>query len=177
MGACQWKTVATETFFAFKYTCKVSEHESSYGTKGVTFDLIDTCLDVVALPFVVLFTIASGGTVPPDVFSWGLAIYTVLGCAGAPWLAVQTFTTTTLSVGEFQWVYKETVAGMDLNPTCYRQGKTEELDISRDGDKIILITGLTRFEVGRQNVGALSNKELNWVVDSVQTYQRQIAAI
>ena len=52
-----------------------------------------------------------------------------------------------------------------------------ELDISRDGDKIILITGLTRFEVGRQNVGALSNKELNWVVDSVQTYQRQIAAI
>ena len=144
---------------------------------GVTFDLIDTCLDVVALPFVVLFTIASGGTVPPDVFSWGLAIYTVLGCAGAPWLAVQTFTTTTLSVGEFQWEYKETVAGMDLNPTCYRQGKTEELDISRDGDKIILITGLTRFEVGRQNVGALSNKELNWVVDSVQTYQRQIAAI
>ena len=69
---------------------------------------------------------------------------------------------------------------MDLNPTCYcyRQGKTEELDISRDGvDKIILITGLTRFDVGRQNVGALSNKELNWVVDSVQTYQRQIAAI
>jgi hypothetical protein len=92
-------------------------------------------------------------------------------------LAVRALTTTTLSVGEFQWEYKETVAGVSLFPTCYRQGTTEELGISRDGDKIVLITGLTKVDFGRQNVGALSDEELNWVVDSVQIYQRQITAI
>ena len=106
-----------------------------------------------------------------------LLVYAIFGCAGASLLAARAFTTATLSVGEFQWEYKETVAGMSLIPTCYRQGKTEELDISRDGDKIILITGLAKAEVGRRNVGALSNEELNWVVDSVQAYQRQITAI
>ena len=92
-------------------------------------------------------------------------------------LAVRALTTTTLSVGEFQWEYKETVAGVSLFPTCYRQGTTEELGISRDGDKIVLITGLTKVDFGRQNVGALSDEELYWVVDSVRIYQRQITAI
>jgi hypothetical protein len=94
-------------------------------------------------------------------------------------LAVRALTTTTLSVGEFQWEYKEslTVAGVSLVPTCYRQGTTEELGISRDGDKIVLITGLTKVDFGRQNVGALSDEELYWVVYSVRKYQRQITAI
>ena len=144
---------------------------------AVAPDLVNFCVYVVAFPFAILSCIASGETVPPEVLAAGLAIYAILGCAGAPWLAVQAFTTTTLSVGEFQWEYKETVAGMRQIPTCYRQGETEELNISRDGDKIMLITGLTRVEVGRRNVGALSNEELNWVVDSVQAYQRQITAI
>ena len=148
-----------------------------YFLYAVAPDLVNFCVYVVAFPFAILSCIASGETVPPEVLAAGLAIYAILGCAGAPWLAVQAFTTTTLSVGEFQWEYKETVAGMRQIPTCYRQGETEELDISRDGDKIMLITGLTRVEVGRRNVGALSNEELNWVVDSVQAYQRQITAI
>ena len=144
---------------------------------GVAPDLVNFCVGIVAFPFYFLSCIISGETVPPEVLAYCLAVYAILGCAGAPWFAVQAFTTTTLSVGEFQWEYKETVAGMSLIPTCYRQGKTEELDISRDGDKIILITGLAKAEVGRRNVGALSNEELNWVVDSVQAYQRQITAI
>merc|ERR1712194_206385 len=116
-----------------------------------------------------------------EYFEGVAGLYAALGCAGAAWLAVKlavrALTTTTLSVGEFQWEYKETIAGLSLIPTCYRQGTTEDLDISRDGDKIVLITGLTKVDFGRQNVGALSDKELNWVVDSVQIYQRQITAI
>ena len=52
-----------------------------------------------------------------------------------------------------------------------KQGTTEELDIIRDGDTIVLITGLTKVDFGRQNVVALSDEELNWVVDSVQICQ------
>ena len=66
---------------------------------------------------------------------------------------------------------------MSLIPTCYRQGTTEELDISRDGDKIVLITGLTKVDFGRQNAGALSDEELNWVVDSVQICQSRCPAL
>ena len=137
--------------------------------------LLDVLLDVLPHGYWDGFPSCSAIPILDD-FHGVAGLYAILGCAGAAWLAVRALTTTTLSVGEFQWEYKETVAGVSLIPTCYRQGKTEELDISRDGDKIILITGLTRFEVGRQNVGALSNKELNWVVDSVQDYQRQITA-
>ena len=70
-------------------------------------------------------------------------------------------------------------AGMSLHvlPTTHatgKQGTTEELDIIRDGDTIVLITGLTKVEFGRQNVGALADEELNWVVDSVQNCESQI---
>ena len=51
-----------------------------------------------------------------------VAVNAIFGCAGASWLtawlAARAFTTATLSVGEFQWEYKETIAGMI--PTCYR---------------------------------------------------------
>ena len=47
-----------------------------------------------------------------------VAVDAIFGCAGASWLAARAFTTATLSVGEFQWEYKETIAGMIL--TCYR---------------------------------------------------------
>ena len=150
-------------YIAAVFLCAVAPHL-------VSFPLV-----IVALPFAFLSNIVSGETVRLDyieTLAACLPIYAILGCAGA----VQAFTTTTLSVGEFQWEYEETVAGMSLIPTCYRQGETEDLDISRDGDKIILITGLAKAEVGRRNVGALSNEELNWVVDSVQDYQRQITA-
>ena len=151
-------------YIAAVFLCAVAPH------------LVALPLGVVALPFAILSNIVSGETVPLkeniETLAACLPIYAILGCAGA----VQAFTTTTLSVGEFQWEYKETVAGMSLIPTCYRQGETEDLDISRDGDKIILITGLAKAEVGRRNVVALSNEELNWVVDSVQDYQRQITA-
>ena len=41
-----------------------------------------------------------------------VAANAIFGCAGASWLAARAFTTTTLSVGEFQWEYKETFAGV-----------------------------------------------------------------
>ena len=147
-------------YIAFVFLCAVAP------------DLVSFFLGAVALPFATLSSIALGETVPVEALAAYLPIYAILGCAGV----VQAFTTTTLSVGEFQWEYEETVAGMSLFPTCYRHGETKDLDISRDGDKIILITGLAKAEVGRRNVGALSNEELNWVVDSVQDYQRQITA-
>ena len=90
--------------------------------------------------------------VPWDVYHGVAGLYAILGCAGAAWLAVRALTTTTLSVGEFQWEYKETVAGVSLISTCYRQGTTEELDISRDGDTIVLITGLTKVDFGRISI-------------------------
>ena len=144
--------------------------------------LLDVLLDALSHGVLVLgaYSYWDGNDfhgVPWDDYHGVAGLYAILGCAGAAWFAVRALTTTTLSVGEFQWEYKETVAGVSLMPTCYRQGTTEELDISRDGDKIVLITGLTKVDFGRQNVGALSDKELNWVVDSVQIYQRQITAI
>ena len=45
-------------------------------------------------------------------------------CASAAWAAVRAFTSATLSVGEFQWEYKETFAGVIT--TRYRQGPVEE---------------------------------------------------
>ena len=99
----------------------------------------------------------------------------------APWLAARAFTTVTLSVGEFQWEYKETVAGMSLIPTCYMQGRTEEFEVygytrGKSGEILILVTGLNKVEVARQNVESLPDYELTWVINSVQSYQEQITA-
>ena len=109
-----------------------------------------------------------------------VAVNAILGCASASWLAARAFTTTTLSVGEFQWEYKETIAGMI--PTCYRQGSVQELDIclqetsrnrGRSGDKQLkLITGLETICIGGNS--RVSEEEIAWVFDSVE---RQIAAI
>ena len=96
-----------------------------------------------------------------------VAVNAIFGCAGASWLTARAFTTTTLSVGEFQWEYKETVAGVIT--TRYRQGPVEELDIcllGRDQDrKFELITGTEKFCIGDNS--QLSDKEADWVFDSI----------
>ena len=98
----------------------------------------------------------------------------IFGCAGASWLAARAFTTATLSVGEFQWEYKETIAGRI--PTCYRQGSVEELDVCLQDfiqDKqLTLITGLKTICISGNT--RLSEEESAWVFNSVC---EQIAAI
>jgi hypothetical protein len=94
----------------------------------------------------------------------------IFGCAGASWLAARAFTTATLSVGEFQWEYKETIAGRI--PTCYRQGSVEELDVCLEDKQLTLITGLKTICISGNT--RLSEEESAWVFNSVC---EQIAAI
>jgi len=94
----------------------------------------------------------------------------IFGCAGASWLAARAFTTATLSVGEFQWEYKETIAGRI--PTCYRQGSVEELDVCLEDKQLTLITGLKTICISGNT--RISEEESAWVFDSVY---EQIAAI
>ena len=73
----------------------------------------------------------------------------VVFCAN--WLAARAFTSATLSVGAFEWEYKETVAGVIT--MCYRQGPVEELDIYHEshwsrGDTLELITGCKKVRIG-----------------------------
>ena len=94
--------------------------------------------------------------------------------AGASWFAPVAFTSATLSVGEFEWEYKETVAGVIT--TCFRQGPVEELDIYHEsdwkGDTLELITGCKKFGIGGNS--DLSPIEARWVYDAVKG---QVAAI
>jgi len=99
-----------------------------------------------------------------------LLVYAIFGCAGASLLAARAFTTATLSVGEFQWEYKETIAGMI--PTCYRQGSVEELDLCIQDQQFVLITGQKELCIGGNS--RVTEEESNWVFNSVK---RQIAAI
>ena len=98
----------------------------------------------------------------------------VVACAGAYWLAVSAFTSATLSVGAFEWEYKEMVAGVIT--TCYRQGPVEELDIYHEshwkGDTLELITGCKKFGIGGNS--DVSPIEAKWVCDAVK---RQLTAI
>ena len=57
---------------------------------------------------------------PPLNVIFGWPRNAIFGCVGVSWLAVRAFTSATLSVGEFQWEYKETFAGVIT--TRYRQG-------------------------------------------------------
>ena len=94
--------------------------------------------------------------------------------AGASCVAPVAFTSATLSVGEFEWEYKETVAGVIT--TCYRQGPVEELDIYHEsdwkGDTLELITGCKKFGIGGNS--DVSPIEAKWVYDAVKG---QVAAI
>ena len=99
----------------------------------------------------------------------------IFGCVGASWLAARAFTSATLSVGEFQWEYKEAFAGVIT--TRYRQGPVEELDIYHDeshwkGDTLELITGCKKFGIGGNS--DVSPIEAKWVYDAVKG---QVAAI
>ena len=97
----------------------------------------------------------------------------VVFCAN--WLAARAFTSATLSVGAFEWEYKETVAGVIT--TCYRQGPVEELDINHvesrwKGDTLELITGCKKFGIGGNS--DVSPIEAKWVYDAVK---QQLTAI
>ena len=102
-----------------------------------------------------------------------VAVNAIFGCAGASWLtawlAARAFTTATFSVGEFQWEYKETIAG--VIPTCCRQGSVEELDICLQDKQFELITGIEKICIGGNSW--LSEEESRWVFNSVK---RQIIA-
>ena len=102
-----------------------------------------------------------------------VAVNAIFGCAGASWLtawlAARAFTTATFSVGEFQWEYKETIAG--VIPTCCRQGSVEELDICLQDKQFELITGIEKICIGGNS--RLSEEESDWVFNSVK---RQIIA-
>ena len=87
----------------------------------------------------------------------------ILGCAGVAWLAARAFTSATFSVGEFQWEYKETFAGVIT--TCYRQGPVEELDIYLQDRQLELITGCKKICIGGNS--QLSEAEANWVFQSI----------
>tara|TARA_B100000768_G_scaffold8215_1_gene8653 strand:- start:27 stop:356 length:330 start_codon:yes stop_codon:yes gene_type:complete len=106
---------------------------------------------------------------------------------------VLAWTTSTLSIGEFQWEYKETVLGGEetvlgrvVVPWEYKeQGtrSTEKLDVSTEARKlaynptiaqqIVLIDGVKKVYLGGES-GRVSQEEFDWVFDSVK---RHIAAI
>ena len=87
----------------------------------------------------------------------------ILGCAGVAWLAARAFTSAAFSVGEFQWEYKEKLAGVIT--TCYRQGPVEELDIYLQDRQFELVTGCKKICIGGNS--QLSEAEANWVFQSI----------
>ena len=87
-------------------------------------------------------------------------------CASAAWAAARAFTSATLSVGEFQWEYKETVAGVIT--TRYMQGPAEELDICLQDGQFELISGSKKICIGSSQ---LSEEEANWVFQSISAQQ------
>ena len=96
-----------------------------------------------------------------------VAVNAIFGCASASWLAARAFTTTTLSVGEFQWEYKETCAGVIT--TRYMQGPVEELDICLQDGQFELISGSKKIRIGGNS--QLSEEEANWVFQSISAQQ------
>ena len=96
-----------------------------------------------------------------------VAANAIFGCAGASWLAARAFTTTTLSVGEFQWEYKETFAGVIT--TRYMQGPAGELDICLQDGQFELISGSQKIRIGGNS--QLSEEEANWVFQSISAQQ------
>ena len=91
----------------------------------------------------------------------------IFGCASAAWLAARAFTSATLSVGEFQWEYKETFAGVIT--TRYMQGPVEELDICLQDGQFELISGSKKIRIGGNS--QLSEEEANWVFQSISAQQ------
>ena len=88
-------------------------------------------------------------------------------CASAAWAAARAFTSATLSVGEFQWEYKETFAGVIT--TRYMQGPVEELDICLQDGQFELITGNKKIFIAGNS--QLSEEEANWVFQSISARQ------
>ena len=92
-------------------------------------------------------------------------------CASAAWAAARAFTSATLSVGEFQWEYKETFAGVIT--TRYMQGPVEELDICLQDGQFELITGCKKVCIGGHS--QLSKEEADWVFDSVSAVLAEVS--
>ena len=92
-------------------------------------------------------------------------------CASAAWAAARAFTSATLSVGEFQWEYKETVAGVIT--TRYMQGPVEELDICLQDRQFELITGCKKICIGGH--AQLSKEEADWVFQSISAVLAEVS--
>ena len=95
------------------------------------------------------------------IFDW--PCNAIFGCASAAWLAARAFTSATLSVGEFQWEYKETFARVIT--TRYMQGPVEELDICLQDGQFELITGNKKISIASNS--QLSKEEAKWVFHSI----------
>ena len=95
----------------------------------------------------------------------------IFGCASAAWLAARAFTSATLSVGEFQWEYKETFAGVIT--TRYMQGPVEELDICLQDRQFELITGCKKICIGGH--AQLSKEEADWVFQSISAVLAEVS--
>ena len=108
---------------------------------------------------------------PPRNAIFGWPRNAIFGCVGAAWLAVRAFTSATLSVGEFQWEYKETFAGVIT--TRYMQGPVEELDICLQDGQFELITGCKKVRIGGHS--QLSKEEAGWVFDSVSAVLAEVS--
>jgi len=108
---------------------------------------------------------------PPRNAIFGWPRNAIFGCVGVSWLAVRAFTSATLSVGEFQWEYKETFAGVIT--TRYRQGPVEELDICLQDGQFELITGCKKIRIGGRS--QLSKEEAGWVFDSVSAVLAKVS--
>ena len=119
------------------------------------------------------------GHIPQEVSLAVQVIICCYFCCACAYELAASFATSTLSIGDFQWEYKEMIAGMSLLPICYRHGTTEELDICRQDDQnglmwnhIFLIAGSKKIHLNRNSL--MSNEETDWVYISVK---EQIAAI
>ena len=118
----------------------------------------------------------ASGHIPREVSLAVQAIFSCYFCCAFAYGLAGAFTTSTLSIGDFRWEYKETIAGIKYR---YRHGTTEELDLCEEDDpdeikcgNMFLIAGSTKIHLNRNSLE--TQDEANWVYTSVE---EQIAAI
>ena len=110
----------------------------------------------------------ASGHIPREVSLAVEAILSCYFCCAFAYGLAGAFTTSTLSIGDFQWEYKETIAGIKYR---YRHGTTEELDLCLEPDpdeikcyNMFLIAGPTKIHFNRNSLE--TKDEIDWVCTS-----------